>query len=253
MPFLGEVPPALRKEAAKDVIDKIVRIKPEDLMAEVFRNIRVNVLFSSTEEKPMDAIMVSSSVLSEGKTFVAANMAITFAQAHKGDNTLLIDGDMRRGELGEFFNIGGGKGLSEYLKGEASVDDIIYSTDIENFSVIPSGEHLDNPEELLKSEKLGELVKAAKGKFKRIIIDVPAIMDFEDIKHWGKVCDGLVYVIGSGYTPLEDVFEAKKKLEGKIDIAGGVLNHVAVETDFYYYWRYFQFYLQNKLWQMKQK
>ena len=92
MPFAGEVPPALRKDASKDVIDKIVRIKPDDLMAEVFRNIRVNVLFSSSGEKPMDAIMVSSSVLSEGKTFVAANMAITFVQAHKGDNTLLIDG-----------------------------------------------------------------------------------------------------------------------------------------------------------------
>ncbi|MFQ5953002.1 MAG: hypothetical protein ACE5JK_06330, partial [Candidatus Omnitrophota bacterium] len=175
MPFIGEIPPALKEDANKRIIDKIVDVKPEAPMSETFRNIRVNYIFSAAlESAPPEVIMVGSSLFAEGKSFVASNLAITFARAK--EPTLLIDADMRRGELGDFFKVGTGKGLSNYLFGKASFDESLASTDIRNLTLLPSGPHVEDPSELLKSEKLSELMKKARPKFKRIIVNIPAIL-----------------------------------------------------------------------------
>ncbi|MGB2661157.1 MAG: CpsD/CapB family tyrosine-protein kinase [Candidatus Omnitrophota bacterium] len=251
MPFMGEIPPALKGDANIKVKNMLAHLKPEALMAETFRNLRVNLLFAAPEGGSLGALMIGSSVLGEGKSFIASNLAIAFTQAHKGELTLLVDADMRRGKQGDFFGTGTEKGLSTYLRGESTLDDSIRATSIPNLYVMSSGPHTESPENILNSEKLEELIQGLKAKYTRIVIDVPAVLDFDDILAWAGKCDNLLYVIGSGFTPLEEVNEAKKKLEGKAKITGAVLDNVAEEADIYYYWSYFKYYWQNKFFKMK--
>ena len=253
LPYMGEVPPALKADGDAKVANMIAHLKPRSMMAETFRNIRVNLLFAKPETETVQVLLVGSSVLHEGKTFVASNMAIAFTQAHKGEPTLLIDADLRRGNLAEFFGIDPGKGVSTFLKGETGLDEIISETPVPHLSLMPSGPHVEDPKGLLESAKLGELIQGARGKFKRIVVDVPAVMTCDDILAWADKCDDLLYVIGSGFTTIEDIAEAKKKMEGKIDISGAILNNVALQNDLFYYWSYFKYSMENKLFQSRQK
>ena len=246
MPFLGAIPPALQEDRDSKNINKIVHVKPDTLMAEAFRNIKVSLLFASPGETETRTIAVGSSAIAEGKTFIASNLAITFARA--GDTTLLIDADMQKGMLEKDYVIKSEKGLSSYLMGAATVDEIIMPTEVSNLSLIPSGPYQENPAAILAPDKLEELIHTAKSRFKRIFIDVPSILGSSDMVSWADKCDEIIYIIGSGFTPLEDVIAAKNKILGKkAGIAGAVLNNVAIENDFCYYYRYCQFYLKNKI------
>ncbi|MBD3427315.1 MAG: polysaccharide biosynthesis tyrosine autokinase [Candidatus Omnitrophica bacterium] len=245
MPYLGSIPPALQEDRQRKDINRIVEVKPQRLMAEAFRNVKVAMLFNSPGEIEMAAMIVTSSAIAEGKTFIASNLALTFARA--GDPTLLIDADMQKGMLEKDYKIKTEKGLSSFLTETASLEEVIMPTDIPNLSIIPSGPYQDNPEPLLTPDKVEEIVRATKTKFKRIFIDVPSILGSNEILSWSDKCDGIIYIIGSGFTPLEDVLAAKNKILGKkARIIGSVLNNVAIENDFCYYYRYCQFYLKNK-------
>jgi tyrosine-protein kinase Etk/Wzc len=249
MPFLGWIPPAIGEEGSDKVVNMITHLKPDTLMAESFRNAKASLFFSASQENPLRIVVVTSSVYEEGKSFVASNLAIAFARA--GESTLLVDADMRKGKLDQGLTSETDKGLSDVLSGKSSLDNSITSTPVPNLSVLSAGAHMENPMELLKEEKLGGIIPGLKSRFQRVVIDVPAILDYDDIKNWADKCDGLVYVIGAGFTPLEDVENAKEKLGEKANILGAVLNNVAIENDFTYYCRYVHFYLQNKLWQVK--
>ncbi|MGB2651225.1 MAG: polysaccharide biosynthesis tyrosine autokinase [Candidatus Omnitrophota bacterium] len=245
MPFLGAIPPALQDDSDSKDINKIVQVKPDTLMAEAFRNVKVSLLFASPSGSEARAIAVGSSAMAEGKTFITSNLAITFARA--GDPTLLIDADMKKGMLEKDFVVKSEKGLSSFLTGAATLDEVIMPTDVSNLSLIPSGPYQENPAALLTPDKLEELIRTARPRFKRIFIDVPSILGSNEMMLWADRCDEIMYIIGSGFTPLEDVIAAKKKVLGKkAGIVGAVLNNVAIENDFCYYYRYCQFYLKNK-------
>jgi capsular exopolysaccharide synthesis family protein len=214
-------------------------------MAEAFRNIKVSLIFAAPVEKFLKTVMVSSAVPKEGKSCVASNLAITFAQAK--EETLLIDGDMRQGDLVKNFEVKNKYGLSDMLDGKCGLDEALLSTSIPNLSLLCAGEYVPNPTDLLAKEKFNELLEKVKGKFQRIVVDVPSILKYNDALFWGDKCDGMVFVVGAGSTPLNAITAATKKIEGKMNVVGGVLNSAAVEKDFYYYYHYFESYLEKEL------
>ncbi|MGB3057405.1 MAG: polysaccharide biosynthesis tyrosine autokinase [Candidatus Omnitrophota bacterium] len=250
MPFLGRIPPAMSNERSEKIMNMLAHLKPDTLMAEAFRNVKSTVFFSVPEENPLRTIIVSGSILGEGSSFIASNLAITFARAD--ETTLLIDADMQKGTLAQSFEINTDKGLSSCLSGQTDLNKAIVQTVIPKLSLLPAGPYVKNPIDLLQSGKLDELLRDVKSRFPRIVIDVPSVLNYDDITQWVDKCDGVIYVIGSGFTPLKDVLAAREKLGDKIAIVGGILNHVAIERDIYYYSRYLEFYLRNKLWQAAQ-
>jgi capsular exopolysaccharide synthesis family protein len=251
MPFLGYIPSAGEEAVKEKELILFSHLKPDSRIAEAFRNIKVALIFAAPEERPLNTLMITSSIHGEGRTFIASNLATTFA--HADESTLLIDADMRKGALGEIFGIKTDKGLSSFLSGKSAPDELIVSTSITNLSILPSGPHVFNPTDLLKAEKLEELMKAVKSRFQRIIIDIPSVLSFADVLLWEKRCDGLMHVIKAGRTPVKEITEAKKKLEGKIEIIGAILNNAEIEKrDLYYYYHYFQSFLERELEKIKE-
>ena len=227
MSYLGYIP-SIEKELknSKDA-DLVSDNRHYSYVAEAFRKAVTSLLSSCSEEKQSKTFVVSSFIPKEGKSFVATNLAITFASA--GEPTLLIDGDMRKGRLDEVFNVGNEKGLSNVLAGVASFQESVTSTNIENLSLLSSGVASPNPIELLKAEKLKTILQEAGTKFKKIVIDTPPVLSVPDALVFGGGCDGLIFVIKAGVTPFQHIVDAQKIIGDRVKVLGAVLNGVDVK------------------------
>lgn len=252
LPFLGYIPSAKRAGKGGKPIELITQLELHSPIVEAFRNLRVSLLFSSPQDKPMKSLVVASSVPQEGKTFVAGNLAIISAQSK--DATIIVDADMRKGNLSRAFNVEKERGLSSVLTGICSFEEAIIPAKAptlkdksgpESIETIPDlhilgrGPHTPNPTELLGSEKLRELFEYLKTKYARIIVDAPPILSVADALILGDMCDSLAMVIKASSTSLQAIIEAKKALEKKMKIIGGVLNNVDAAKGAYYYYHYY--------------
>ncbi|MBU2102094.1 MAG: polysaccharide biosynthesis tyrosine autokinase, partial [Candidatus Omnitrophica bacterium] len=240
MPFLAYIPSARREARRNENKDLITALKPYSQVTEAFRNLRVSLIFSFPEDRPLQTLMVTSSIAKEGKSFVSTSLAISFAQTN--EETLLIDADMRRGRLSNIFELKTKNGLSSLLAGICSLEEAVVSTSVPNLYLIPTGPSTPNPAELLNSKKLVTFLETAKSRFKRIIIDAPPALGVSDTLMLGDKCDGAVFVIKTASTSLKLITEVRKLLGKKIKIIGAVLNNVSVETDRYYsYYSYYHY------------
>lgn len=217
--FLGAVPTIERKRIRAR--NRIVQIDKESEMAEIFRNIKVNSVFSYEGTETLKTIGVTSSTVHEGATLVASNLAITFA--HGGQKTLLVDADIRKGALWRDFCGNNDKGLSDYFMDNVSLNESLCATAIENLYVIPSGTHINNPLDYLSLEKFELLLASVSQGFDKIIFDIPAINRYGDPSIFQKLCNGMILVVEAEGTQLDEVQKALKKMKD-IPVLGVVLN-----------------------------
>ncbi len=240
LPFLGYIPSVYREIRRKEKKELIAYLKPYAHASEAFRNLRVSLIFSFPEDKPLKTILVTSSLPNEGKSFIASNLAITFAQAK--EETLLIDADMRKGRLAEIFDLNPRDGLSNLLAGMCKLEEAIIVSPVPGLSFIGRGPSTPNPAELLSSQKIIDILEGLKKRFKRIVIDAPPTIGVSDTVLLGDKVDGLVFVIKSNSTSLNTINEARKLLGKKIKIIGAVLNNLHFEADRYYsYYHYYHY------------
>ncbi|MGB3082123.1 MAG: polysaccharide biosynthesis tyrosine autokinase [Candidatus Omnitrophota bacterium] len=244
MPFLGYLPSVRKFMMDERELNLFSQLKPDSQVAEAFRNVKVALIFASPEEKHMQVLVVTSAVPGEGKSFIASNLAISFARAK--ENTLLIDGDMKQCSLMGSFEAKDRNGLSDILDDKCGLDEALNTTSIPNLSFLCAGAGTSGATDLLSRQKFETLFEEIRSKFQRIVIDVPSVLEFNDVLFWGDKCDGVISVIGAGTTPLKDITAANKKLAGKADIIGAVLNNIAIEKDFKYYKHYYQSFFEEK-------
>jgi len=243
MPFLGYIP-TIKKRLDNKKRCLISSTEPYSATTEAFRNIKTSLLFAPPEGVTLKTIMVSSSAPGEGKTLAACNLATVFAEG--GHSTLLIDGDMRKGELADVFDMKKKKGLSDMLSGKASADEVIAETKVQNLSLITSGAHIPNPGDVLDSENFTKLFQTIEAKFDKIVIDVPAILSFSDCLYWESKTKALVLLIKAGKTKLDAIKKAEEKFMKKMQIKGAILNGTVVEQDLQYYLQNFQSIMKKK-------
>ncbi|MBD3245706.1 MAG: polysaccharide biosynthesis tyrosine autokinase [Candidatus Omnitrophica bacterium] len=239
LPFLGYVPSAKKGGKRGDPSVLISSAEPYSQVAEALRNLRVSLIFSFPEDHPLRSVMVTSAVPREGKSFIAANLAVIFAQAN--EETLLIETDMRKGKLSKIFEIDAKHGLSSVLAGLCPLEDAVSPTSIPHLSVMLAGPYTPNPAELLSSHKLVEIMEEAKKKYKRIVVDAPPVLGVADTVLVGDKCDGVVFVVKTASTSLKLVEEAKKMITDKMKVIGATLNNVEMERDRYYYYHYYSY------------
>ena len=140
----------------------ITFVSPKTQISEVFRTLRTNIQFMNVDEG-LKSLLITSTVPGEGKSWVASNLAVTFAQA--GKRVLIVDADMRKGRQHSIFEVNNDKGLSNYLimttKSDSlnSIGDYIQTTMIENLYIMTAGMIPPNPSELLTSQKMIDLIK----------------------------------------------------------------------------------------------
>ena len=215
----------------------IVHQDPKSPISEVFRTLRTNIQFMNTKGK-LKTILVTSTLPSEGKSWVSSNLAVTFAQA--GKKVVLVDADMRKGRQYSIFEVSPRPGLSNYLSGidesndenkELDLADYIQETDVENLYLIAAGNIPPNPAELLIAPQMVDLLEQLKEMFDIVIIDSPPLQDVTDAQILSTKVDGTIIVVKCGESKKETVLDAKDLLD-KVgaNIIGAVLNGIATET-----------------------
>ena len=212
--------------------------------AEAFRTLRSSLKFAGLG-KPLKTILITSPEPSEGKSTVSANLAVAFAQA--GQKTLIIDADLRRPRVHENFNLDREVGLTTLLVGEASMEEVIKQTGIDNLYAITCGPIPPNPAELLESERMREVLEELKQKFDIIIVDSPLVMGMADSVILSSICDGTLIVTRYNVTSRSALNQARRMLENvKANILGAVLNEMDVRRarygGYYYYYYYYYYY-----------
>ncbi len=201
----------------------VVSSEPGSLAAEQFRKLRINLKNVKFPEPPR-IIMVTSAKESEGKTLIAANLAVTIAQ-DLNTHALLIEADIRSPMLTRWFNCPSSVGLSNYLSDGIEPASIIQKTPIDKLSLIPGGDLRENPVELIGSKKMEVLIQELRARYadRYIIIDSSPLLATSEPNVMQKWIDAVLLVIRAGDTPREEIQQALGHLKRE-KIIGVVLN-----------------------------
>ena len=218
-----------KRSSSELVVDK----SPKAIVSENIKSLRTNLQFTSVDQD-MKTVLVTSTNAGEGKSFVSANLAISFAQAEK--SVLLVDCDMRRGRVHRMFNLQNTIGLSNLLTGDLSgLGTYIRPTKIPYLDVITCGTYPPNPSELLASKKNKKLVGMLRDHYDIVIFDGAPVGGLADSVILSGFVDETLIVVRDGMTTKADLITARDAME-KVGakIAGLVFNAVNRKSTKYY-------------------
>lgn len=222
----------------------IVQKDPKSPVSEVFRTLRTNIQFMNANKK-LKTVLITSTFPGEGKSWVASNLAVTFAQA--GNKVILIDADMRKGRQYKIFDALPRPGLSNYLSGmdleEGENPDIskyLQRTEVNNLLIMTAGNIPPNPSELLVSDQMNKLLKDLKSVCDIVVIDGTPCELVTDSVILSRIVDSTVIVTAHKETKkdnLEKIVRNIKNVGG--NLAGVVINKMPVSikkyNENYYY------------------
>lgn len=214
--------------------------EPKSPISEVFRTLRTNVQFMNTK-KELKSILVTSTSPGEGKTWISANLAVTFAQA--GKRVVLVDADMRKGRQFSMFGVPPTPGLSNYLSGVDSngadsdpyIGTYLRETEVENLYILPAGNVPPNPSELLVSQAMMDCINELENMCDLIIFDGTPTDLVTDAIIISRFVDTTLIVTAFKQTKMDSLQKLKKSIQnvgGKI--AGVVINKMPINQKDYY-------------------
>ena len=210
--------------------------KPGSSLAESFRAIRTSLkYFISENEKPV--IAVSSTISSEGKTFISINLAAITAML--GKRVLLIGLDLRKPRINKVFKFDDSPGMSSYLSGNCNYEDIIRQTQIKNLYYAPSGPIPPNPAELIDTDLMRKFMENAKNEFDYIIIDTPPVAIVTDTLLLTPYVDIYLFIVRQRYTS-QNTLELVEQLyrQGKLKNMAIIINDINLSGYYGYGMRY---------------
>lgn len=176
----------------------ITAVEPKHVISERFRTVRTNISFTSAPLERFQVVMFTSAEMSDGKTTVASNLAVSWAET--GKQVLYVDADLRRPTGHSTFAVLNVRGLSTILATEAQPKDIVQPTVIDHLEVLTSGPMPPNPAELLSGSRMGAFVKWARHNYDIVMIDVPPMIAVTDAQVILPLVDGVVLVTSLGKT-----------------------------------------------------
>jgi len=235
LPILGLIPVSEEK-------DSTLRLTygKSGVLAEAFRSIGTYIQFASVS-RPPKTMLVTSPLEQEGKTTLSMNLSKHLVDfMGKG---LIIDADLRKPQIHRILGMNNSIGLSSYLSGHVSREEIIRQSTFEGLDVITSGPIPPNPSELLGSALMRKLVDYLETQYDFIILDSAPVLGMSDSLIVSTFVDGVVVVVFAGKTPKDTLIQTKKMLNGvNAKIIGTVLNGIDKKTHYGYYSYYFSDY-----------
>jgi non-specific protein-tyrosine kinase len=212
-------------------------------VSEAYRKIRSNIQFMSIDQ-PVKSILVTSSNPGEGKSIMAANLAVVMAQA--GLKTIIVDADLRRPVLHEIFQIPNRGGVTELLYSpKFEIRSQLRKTSIENLLVLTCGAPPPNPSELLGSQRMGALIANLNEMADVVIYDSPPVLPVTDSVVLSHRVDGVVLAVHAGKTSRNLINQAVSNLHrADANLLGAVLNRVSEKSDSHYF-SYYHYYSPN--------
>jgi capsular exopolysaccharide synthesis family protein len=209
---------------------------PRHPLVEGYRSLRTNLEFASVDN-PLKILLVTSAETESGKSFVASNLAAIIAQAEK--KVILVDADMRRPNVHNFFELSNDYGLSDIFRGKLSVDDAIKEWQDGQVSVITAGNTPPNSSELLGSKKMSQILVELAERADFVVVDGPPFV-VADASILASKVDGVLVVIRSGYTHEPSVKSMMAQIQRSgARVVGVALNRVAKGAGYYGYESYY--------------
>jgi len=226
-----------KKRRAKHAVQAAARklvthVNSKSVVSEQFRTLRTNINFSMPDQE-LQTILFTSASPGEGKSTVAANTAIVFAQ--EGKRVLLVDADMRKPTVHYTFHMTNTLGLSNLLTRQATLAEVVKESEIDKLHVITCGPIPPNPAELLGSRTMNKIIEEMKGHYDVILFDAPPVLSVTDGQILANKCEGTVLVLSAGQTEKEGIVKAKEALvSSQANLIGAVLNNFTLDKDHYY-------------------
>lgn len=219
--------------------DLIMNSNPKSMFSEAIKTIRTNLAFSDMN-KDKRVTLITSPEAGDGKSFIAANLAVAYA--HEEKKVLIIDCDLRKGRQHDIFGVNNMStyGYSNLIlnynrKEKEKIEDYIVETNVKNVSIIPTGPTPPNPIELLDSENNKNLLEELKKMFDIIMLDCPPIIGLSDALVLTKYSDNNLIVVSNKKTKVENLEKAKKTFEQiEAPITGVIINKASVKDNNYY-------------------
>jgi capsular exopolysaccharide synthesis family protein len=235
-PVLGQLPEVDKKHNPEGYL-LLTRMKAHTMFAESLRGVR-SALLLSPEGSNKRMLAVTSAVPGDGKTTFTANFAVTIASA--GNRTLLIDADLRRGNINGYFEQPLEGGLAEVLDGRMPWQEAVRETQIKNLYFMRAGERPSNPSELLIGPKTRELIATLRKEFDYVIFDCPPLTAIDDTFSIAAFLDGLFFVVRAGRTSMRFAKIGLSTIHQRgAPLLGLIVNGVPIDNPYYYYTSYY--------------
>lgn len=241
----------------------LIRFPQKSSATEAYRILRTNIKIEELLKNDRRILLVTSTIPKEGKSITSLNLALALAQ--NGHRTLLVDCDLRKAVLHKVFGINKEPGLSDILLGvskpevavrnfidimlgDESFPDAVKVPGLDNFHLLPCGQILTNPAELLDSEKVREVFSSLKSQYNFLVLDCPPVLPVPDTIILGrKVAEKVYLVYRAGYTSKMAIVRAKEQLDmAKQSPEGIILNSASPESeivsDYYHHYYYYRYY-----------
>ena len=220
----------------------------ESSHAEAYRVLRTNILFAGRKSETQTTFSVVSGGAGEGKTTTMFNLAVVFAQ--QGDRVLVVDSDLRRPSMHRFFKLSNNIGLTNYLLGQATIEEVIQTTELPSLHFIPSGKLPSRSMGILSSAKMKEFVAEMKSRYDYVFLDAPPIMGVSDASVLASMVDMCVLVVQYRKYP-QLMTQRAKDMVTKVggELVGVVLNNINISQDSYYYYYsgyYYDYYYKSR-------
>lgn len=199
---------------------------PHSATAEEYRKLKSVLVSLTRQDEFRNTIMVTSSMSGEGKSVTALNLAISLAQEF--DHTvLLIDADLRKPSLHEYFGLEPTLGIADCLQDGIDPGEVLIKTGIGKLTLFPAGKAVQNPVELISSQKLTDLIQEMKHRYpdRYIIIDTPPVLLFAETFFLSTLVDGVVFIVREGLTSMQNITDSLTVLKGT-PLLGMVYNDV---------------------------
>jgi capsular exopolysaccharide synthesis family protein len=232
--YLGVVPHWTEADARVIAPDK-----PDSHIAEIYAHLRTNIRYSRPTS-PEKVLMIASATQGEGKSTVSANLAISYAL--EGNSVILIDGDLRRPRSHKLIEVlESGRsvryGLADFLTGESTFEESVYTTTVPGLSLLPAGGKVRNPAKLMGSAGMRGLIQEAEARYDIVILDCPAVLPVVDAATMAGHVRGVLMVIAAEEVEVGAVRMALYRLKHVgSPIIGAVLNKVRERSTSYYYY-----------------
>lgn len=234
LPLLGVIPRIKKLDSSTKA--QAVAANVDRHVTETFRSIHSSLKLND-ESKNAKVILATSTVPSEGKSFVSSNMALTFA--NHGERTLLLDADLRLPNIASSLQLPNEFGLLDHIEQGSRLDDMIVSEVYPNLDVLPSGGKSKNPTQVLVSAQFEAMLADLRDRYDRIVVDSPPLAAVSDALNLLPFVDGIVYVIKFNTVKRKTAVANVRRLwESNTPVFGAILNNITTSLSSYYYSQY---------------